>query len=155
MSNGRELHEKGWNFLAKLKRKFAVFVPFFVSHLGYKALVKLVNNFALHASYQIIYVNQNATRSLNSHCLLSLRISLGKYIAWRKAKKAEVPRSGNKFENNLSAKRFCQDMYGIVRFLHKSLITEQSSIKDKMKPSKEYFYSGFWNLNQTTGDWFV
>ena len=46
-------------------------------------------------------------------------------------------------------------MYEIVRFLHKSLITEQSSIKDKTKLSKEYFDSGFWNLNQTTGDWFV
>ena len=32
-------------------------------------------------------------------------------------------------------------MYEIVRFLHKSLIAEEPSIKDKMKLSMEYFYS--------------
>ena len=33
-------------------------------------------------------------------------------------------------------------MNEIVRFLHKSLTTEEPSIKDKMKPSMEYFDSG-------------
>ena len=47
--------------------------------------------------------------------------------------KSEVPRFGNKFENTLSAKRSFQDMYKIARFLHKSLIDEEPSIKDKMK----------------------
>ena len=55
--------------------------------------------------------------------------------------KSEVPRFGNKFENTLSAKRYCQDVYEIVNFLHKSLITEKPSIKDKMKLSMENFDS--------------
>ena len=73
--------------------------------------------------------------------MISLRISLGKCIAWRKPKKTEVSRFWNKFENILSAKRSCQDMYEIVRFLHKSLITEEPSIKENMKLSMEYFDS--------------
>ena len=44
-------------------------------------------------------------------------------------------------------------MYEIVRLLHKSLITEEPSIKDKMKLYVEYFDSK--GPNQTTGDCFV
>lgn len=55
--------------------------------------------------------------------------------------KSEVPRFRNKFENTLSAKRSCQDMYKIFRFLHKSLIAEELSIKDKMKLFMDYFDS--------------
>ena len=94
-----------------------------------------------NSSYAIIHVNQKATRPLRSVCLILLRISLSKYIAWRKVKKTEVPRLGNKFENTFYAKRSCQDMYEIVSFLHKSLVAEEPSIKDKMKLPMEYFDS--------------
>ena len=38
-------------------------------------------------------------------------------------------------------KRSCQDICGIVRFLRKSLTTEELSVKDKIKLTMEYFDS--------------
>ena len=61
---------------------------------------------------------------------------LSNYIAWRKAKKTEVPRSGNKFENTLSAERSCQD----IKFSG-SLLRSLRSVKEKTKLSMEYFDS--------------
>lgn len=59
----------------------------------------------------------------------------------RAAKKTEVLRSGNKLENIHSAKRSYQDMYKIVRYLYKSFIAQEPSLKDKMKLSMGCFDS--------------
>ena len=75
-------------------------------------------------------------RSLRSVFSISLRISHGKYIAWRKANKTEV----EVWSWNLK-KRSCQDICRIVRFLRKSLTSEELSVKDKIKLSVEYFDS--------------
>ena len=59
---------------------------------------------------------------------ISLRISHGKYIAWRKANKTEVSRFGNKFEKAI-----------LPRYVSNCQV--KLSVKDKIKLSMEYFDS--------------
>ena len=82
----------------------------------------------------MIHVNQKATHSPRDVFSISLRISLGKYVAWRKGKKTEVSHFGKKVWKNDLAK-ICVELSG---FLLKDASCDQRMLQNMAKSPNSF-----------------